>query len=247
MKIIFTTIFLATSIVFMCKADNSVAVGTNSIPIVFPSSLNSEPDREFVSSDLAKIFSFAKTIDVAFTTSSASEYMELKRYQAPPPFPTDLRKQLKLSHTNELFSMIISEELASRYFTAKNFAQTNAVLLGQFDNIVTIFNNGSVTNISVAAQKEIFWMPKDSEISDGEMSEIIHVISSRLVLHYPSILNHEKNLPLDTNAEADIAEVFVFIVASDRDTGDFVRTFGIVKIGNNVKLFVFLRFSSSFF
>ena len=223
----------------MCKSDDSISVGTNEIPIVFPSSLDSETNRIFISSDLVRVFSFAKNLDAAFATSAASARIELKRYQAPPPFPNELRGQLEVSHSNGHFELVASAELVSRYLAAKEFAQTNAVLLSQFDNIVTIFNNGSVTNMSVAAKKEIFWMPKSGEISDAEMLEIIHMISSRLKLHYPSILNFKENVELEYHVGGDIAEVFAFIVGTDRSNGDFIQTCCIVKIGDKVKLFAF--------
>jgi hypothetical protein len=240
MKKIILAAFLAAASALKCEADNSFAIGTNMVSISFSANVNSQSDKDFISPELAKVFAFAKNINAAFSTTSVPEEFELEYYKAPEPFPSFLdRSNISLSCSNGMFTVELGEQLAAKFLAAKEFAQTNAVLLSQFDNIVTIFNNGSVTNMSVAAKKEIFWMPKSDRISDSEMSEIIHMISSRLKLHYPSILNYEENVELEEHVGGDIADVFAFIVGTDRSNGDFIQTCCIVKIGDKIKLFAF--------
>ena len=240
MKKVILAAFLAAASAFNCEADNSFLIGTNTVFISFPANVNSQPERDFISPEVAKVFAFAKNINAAFSTTSVPEKFELEYYEAPEPFPSFLdRSNISLSCSNGTFTVELGEQLAAKLLVAKEFSQTNAVLLGQFDNIVTIFNNGSVTNMNVAAQKEIFWIPKSGEISDSEMSEIIHMISSKLKLHYPSILNYKENVELEYRVGGDIAEVFAFIVGTEKSTGDFIQTCFIVKIGDKIKLFAF--------
>jgi hypothetical protein len=239
MKSLFYIFILATAAAFTCHANNSFVIGTNAVSIAF--SINDLPqsDKNFISSDLAKIFSFAKTIDAAFKTSQTPGQLELKRFPAPQPFPDFLDDdQISISCSNGTFTAELCNELVSKYLDAKIFAQTNAVLLGQFDGIMTAFNNGSVTNLSAAAQKEVFWTPKSGEISDAKMSEIIHIVSSKLILHNPSVLNYGENLPLGYDND-DAADIFAFVVATHRTTGEFATVYGIARVDNNIKLYVF--------
>ena len=154
---------MKTLIIITLMALNAAAqviVGTNTVYISFPANVNSQPDKDFISSELTKVFAFAKNINIAFATTSVPEQFKLKSYAAPSPFPDFVDKgSISLSFSNEMFTAKLNEKFAAKFLAAKEFSQTNSALLGKFDEIVTIFNNGSVTNMNVAAQKEIFWMP----------------------------------------------------------------------------------------
>ena len=230
--------FLAIASAFTCQADNMFTIGTNTISVIFQTNAILQPDRDFISSDLEKVFAFAKNLEAAFSTTSVPTKLELEWYPAPQPFPDGLRRQLSVSHQDGAVIIMPKDELISKYLDAKIFAQTNTILLEQFDNIVTAFNSGSVTNLSIAAKKEIFWTPKSGDVSDVKMSEIIQTVSSDAVLHYPSVLNYDTDLPLGYDDD-DTADVFAFIAVTRRTTGEFATTYCVVRIDNKIKLFVF--------